>query len=326
MYGTYDKGIEALFQGYYDTVNDLVKRFNNLVVDNARIKNVNVDKLYATDTKIKTALIEDLVVGENVLMGENASIVWGQIEDPPHIPEHPGDIGALPDTWRPSYGDIVGAKPPIDANNTYSELLYNSNIRGFVNQGGVLYISADYIRAGTITGDRIYGGTIRGVTIDVDTSVRVGNVFRIGSGVPAPAEIRMQRISFNPQTVVGEFVIEQSWLMERELEIRCTGNYTGLANLRIGELIADSVRIFGNLTINNTIYGTISNAHRADYADSAGSVSWNNVTGKPSTFPPSAHNHHRTYCQILGNYDIWFEITSSGAINVYRNGSYYRTL
>lgn len=312
MYGTYDKGIEALFQGYYDTVNDLVKRFNNLVVDNARIKNVNVDKLYATDTKIKTALIEDLVVGENVLMGENASIVWGQIEDPPHIPEHPGDIGAMPDTWRPSYGDIVGAKPPIDANNTYSELLYNSNIRGFVNQGGVLYISADYIRAGTITGDRIYGGTIRGVTIDIDTDVHVGDNIYLG---PQSVWLSTKGVYWDNGNYIRttNFLGLSSFIMRSDRTIQLIGTSILLRP-------DTHVSVSGNLNVEGTINGTVS------YASSAGSVSWSNVTGKPSTFPPSAHNHHGTYCQILGNYDIWFEITSSGAINVYRNGSYFRTL
>lgn len=312
MYGTYDKGIEALFQGYYDTVNDLVKRFNNLVVDNARIKNVNVDKLYATDTKIKTALIEDLVVGENVLMGENASIVWGQIEDPPDIPEHPGDIGALPDTWRPSYGDIVGAKPPIDANNTYSELLYNSNIRGFVNQGGVLYISADYIRAGTITGDYIYGGTIRGVTIDIDTDVHVGDNIYLG---PQSVWLSTKGVYWdNGNYIRTTYLLGlSSFVMRSDRTIQIMG-----ASILLRP--DTHVSVSGNLNVEGTINGTVS------YASSAGSVSWSNVTGKPSTFPPSAHNHHRTYCQILGNYDIWFEITSSGAINVYRNGSYFRTL
>lgn len=312
MYGTYDKGIEALFQGYYDTVNDLVKRFNNLVVDNARIKNVNVDKLYATDTKIKTALIEDLVVGENVLMGENASIVWGQIENPPHIPEHPSDIGALPDTWRPSYGDIVGAKPPIDANNTYSELLYNSNIRGFVNQGGVLYISADYIRAGTITGDRIYGGTIRGVTIDIDTDVHVGDNIYLG---PQSVWLSTKGVYWdNGNYIRTTYLLGlSSFVMRSDRTVQIIGTSILLRP-------NTHVSISGNLNVEGTINGTVS------YASSAGSVSWSNVTGKPSTFPPSAHNHHGTYCQILGNYDIWFEITSSGAINVYRNGSYYRTL
>lgn len=312
MYGTYDKGIEALFQGYYDTVNDLVKRFNNLVVDNARIKNVNVDKLYATDTKIKTALIEDLVVGENVLMGENASIVWGQIEDPPDIPEHPGDIGALPDTWRPSYGDIIGAKPPIDANNTYSELLYNSNIRGFVNQGGVLYISADYIRAGTITGDYIYGGTIRGVTIDIDTDVHVGDNIYLG---PQSVWLSTKGVYWdNGNYIRTTYLLGlSSFVMRSDRTIQIMG-----ASILLRP--DTHVSVSGNLNVEGTINGTVS------YASSAGSVSWSNVTGKPSTFPPSAHNHHGTYCQILGNYDIWFEITSSGAINVYRNGSYFRTL
>ena len=37
------------------------------------------------------------------------------------------------------------------------------------------------------------------------------------------------------------------------------------------------------------IEGTIT---KADYASSAGSVAWGNVTGKPSTFAPSTHTHN----------------------------------
>ena len=37
------------------------------------------------------------------------------------------------------------------------------------------------------------------------------------------------------------------------------------------------------------IEGTITNA---DYASSAGSVAWSNVTGKPSTFAPASHTHN----------------------------------
>lgn len=62
-------------------------------------------------------------------------------------------------TWgsvpAPNYAQIAGSKPPVDANNTYNELLFNTGIRGFVNIGGTLYLSADYIRAGTITANYI---------------------------------------------------------------------------------------------------------------------------------------------------------------------------
>lgn len=61
-----------------------------------------------------------------------------------------GDI-VWGDVAPPSYADLFGPKPPADANNTYNELLFNTGIRGFVNVGGTLYLSADYIRAGTIT-------------------------------------------------------------------------------------------------------------------------------------------------------------------------------
>lgn len=33
----------------------------------------------------------------------------------------------------------------------------------------------------------------------------------------------------------------------------------------------------------------------AGYADSAGSVAWSNITGKPSTYAPASHNHDDRY-------------------------------
>lgn len=39
----------------------------------------------------------------------------------------------------------------------------------------------------------------------------------------------------------------------------------------------------------------------AGYADSAGSVAWTNITGKPSSFNPSSHNHDNKYLKWLGN-------------------------
>ena len=61
-------------------------------------------------------------------------------------------------------------------------------------------------------------------------------------------------------------------------------------------------------------------AEGADYASSAGSVSWGNVTGKPSTFTPSDHNHDGRYLRKDANdstpYQYNFTKTDDYAIKV----------
>ena len=61
-------------------------------------------------------------------------------------------------------------------------------------------------------------------------------------------------------------------------------------------------------------------AEGADYASSAGSVSWGNVTGKPSTFTPSDHNHDGRYLRKDANdstpYQYNFTKTDDHAIKV----------
>lgn len=53
----------------------------------------------------------------------------------------------------------------------------------------------------------------------------------------------------------------------------------------------------------------------AGYADSAGSVAWDNVTGKPSTFPPSSHSH--SYLPLSGG-------TMTGNISFSNSGTGFR--
>ena len=52
----------------------------------------------------------------------------------------------------------------------------------------------------------------------------------------------------------------------------------------------------------------------ADSAGSANSVAWGNITGKPSTFTPSSHNHDSAYVNVSGD-------TMSGALN-FANGTW----
>ena len=63
------------------------------------------------------------------------------------------------------------------------------------------------------------------------------------------------------------------------------------------------------------IEGTITNA---DYASSAGSVAWGNVTGKPSTFTPSTHTHNYAGSASAGgsaNSAVKLDTASAGSTN-----------
>ena len=57
---------------------------------------------------------------------------------------------------------------------------------------------------------------------------------------------------------------------------------------------------------------SVSYASTAGSASSAGSVAWANVTGKPSTFTPSSHNHDDRYLKLSGG-------TMTGTINLRSN-------
>jgi uncharacterized protein YrrD len=56
-------------------------------IRNNQIINLEANKITTKEAFITTAQIENLIVGDNVTMGENASISWEQVTDKPEIPE-----------------------------------------------------------------------------------------------------------------------------------------------------------------------------------------------------------------------------------------------
>ena len=118
---------------------------DKLKINGGYIDKIKVEQLDASTAKITTAMIETLEVGRNVVMGANATISWSQVSNKPYIPQTASDIGALP-----------------------------------VNSPKLTYIDAYGVYTGTISANQIYGGTITGVTINVNTDLRVGNTIQIG--------------------------------------------------------------------------------------------------------------------------------------------------
>lgn len=97
----------------------------------------------------------------------------------------------------------------------------------------------------------------------------------------------------------------------------------------------------GNPYINPTYSGRVdwsNSSDKANYANSAGSVAWNNVTGKPSAFNPAAHTHtvfknnlmikgtngisDSTSIHLgIGDSDTGFKWISDGVCQIYANNA-----
>lgn len=69
----------------------------------------------------------------------------------------------------------------IDSQSVYNALVQNNNGKMGIfyikssdsTDGGQLYINADYIKAGSITADRIHGGTLSGITLNINNKFKV---------------------------------------------------------------------------------------------------------------------------------------------------------
>ena len=86
----------------------------------------------------------NLVVGDEILMGANATISWNKVTNQPTIPD-----------------------------DTYITTIANNAIT-------TANISANQITTGSISADRISGGTLSGITLDVTTDAKIGNVLQVG--------------------------------------------------------------------------------------------------------------------------------------------------
>jgi len=102
--------------------------------------------------QIKT---NELIVGVNIAMGANAVIDWNQVGSKPFIPSNASDIGAL------------SSSSPM-----------------------LTYITGTGIYTGTLSADKIIGGTITGITINVTTDLDVGNNIYLGRNTNATKMIK----------------------------------------------------------------------------------------------------------------------------------------
>lgn len=117
--------------------------------------------------------VNNLVVGTNVSMG-NATISWDNVTNQPFIPTTASDIGAMPSDADISY-TILKDKPYIPLEYTDTKAL-----AAWAASGYATYIDANGVYTGTMVADRIIGGTLSGITIDIDTDATIGNRIMLG--------------------------------------------------------------------------------------------------------------------------------------------------
>lgn len=123
---TIEEKVDALYDAYFvmrkfmtyylsgNLDEENVVRAQEAVIANVLAGTIKADQIDVTEGKIQAAQIEDLIVGDNVIMGPNATISWSKITDQPTIPSQYTDAQAL-NAWKNS-----GYATWIDANGVYS--------------------------------------------------------------------------------------------------------------------------------------------------------------------------------------------------------------
>jgi hypothetical protein len=146
---------KQMIQNLYDAVYRLKKELEFLLnnLDDDNIRAITTDKIIAGEAKISSALIDDLVVGDNVIMGPNARISWGKVDDIPEDIVFSEDIANFITTGAVS--------------NKLMNLLDNSNLETILGEDYIItgklsanqiatgQLSANIIGAKTITADKI---------------------------------------------------------------------------------------------------------------------------------------------------------------------------
>lgn len=153
-------------------INDNFRYIQNKVQGNLGsydISELSVDKLVAGTAKISTALIDELIVGTNVTMGDNATISWSNVTNQPSIPTT-SDITAITASYV--------ATPNLITNIAQ----VNTNLSlgtGYRSSSGITFTEQASI---TVSSDVMYISAAGGIIMSGNTSFS-GNVLFDGATV-----------------------------------------------------------------------------------------------------------------------------------------------
>lgn len=124
-----------------------VTRAQSVVADWVYAGNIQAAQIDVAMGKISTAQIEELIVGDNVIMGPNATISWGKVFDIPTDLVYQGDLeGAL--AWYVTTGQLTEELADYLTTGHFYTLM-----------------GTDYIVTGRILANQIDAGTLTGFTI-----------------------------------------------------------------------------------------------------------------------------------------------------------------
>lgn len=136
---------------------------------------VYTDNLVVGQAKITAAMIENLVVGTNVQMGENAVISWNQITDQPFIPQTAADVGALPvNSPKLTYISPTGIYTGVITANQINALGLNINNQFVVDDNGNVTFSGNLNGA---TGT--FSGSVKAQTLLIDSQVNQSHMLKM---------------------------------------------------------------------------------------------------------------------------------------------------
>ncbi|WHH59176.1 phage tail spike protein [Petroclostridium sp. X23] len=188
----------------------------------------NIDDSYFTH--IGENYVFTGLVGANKILigGENGYISFSQFETPPSA----NDVGARPYDWLPEYGEILGVKPPNDADNTYNT----------IGSQRLTYIDPYGIYTGVLTAQQI--NAIQGIQLGSNASILWGalplDVASIGDIPDVPTTVEITQIAADyvqtPQleTNIGK-VYDTLWV----------GSESTKGELKLYAYGASTARIYG---------------------------------------------------------------------------------
>lgn len=160
----------------------------------------------------------------------------------------------------------------IDADTSTIDFSRFRNKIGFLDPDNIPELSADKITAGTFSANRIEGGTISGVDIDVDNDVTIGNVLNMGS----PSSGLGKEIVFYSRGGTSSTIQSTGTgldIIANQVSIGALGGHVGIG---ASTTIHDNLEVSGRVTVSERT--SINSSLSANSISTTGSISARSIS------------------------------------------------